>query len=133
MDEYDPSQAPDPAIWLELDESERLGLVLAYHLDAEADVFDLDNEDEGPNPTLHAVIHVTVENQLALGDETVLITLDRLLRQGLDRHDALHAIGAVLAEHIFDVMKVENDPPDMRRYYERLRKLTARRWRKGQY
>ena len=133
MDEYDPMQAPDPAVWLDLDEDERYALVLAYHLDNEGDVFDLDNDDEGPSATLHATIQATVENQLALGDEPVLITMDRLLRQGLDRHDALHAIGAVLAEDLFEVIGTDSPPDDMRRYYRRLRKLTARRWRKGTY
>jgi hypothetical protein len=28
---YDADQAPDPEIWLELDESERVELVMAYH------------------------------------------------------------------------------------------------------
>ena len=129
VEEYDPLQSPDPAIWLDRDEDQRHALVLAYHLENEGDVFDLDNDDEGPNTTLHATIQVVVENQLALGDETVLITMDRLLRQGLDRHDALHAIGAVL----FEVIRAERPQEDMRRYYRRLRKLTARRWRKGTY
>ena len=133
MEEYDPMQAPDPATWLDLDEDERHALVLAYHLENEGDVFDLDNDDEGPNPTLHANIHVAVENQLALDDKIVVIAMDRLLRQGLNRHDALHAIGAVLAEDLVEVIRAERHPEDMRRYHRRLRKLTARRWYKGQY
>jgi hypothetical protein len=49
-----------------------------------------------PNAQLHAVIHVVVENQLALGEEVVVETLARLQREGLGRHDGVHAIGSFL-------------------------------------
>jgi len=46
---------------------------------------------------MHGVAHVIVENQIAAGDSTVEpVTLARLMREGLDRHDAIHAIGSVL-------------------------------------
>jgi hypothetical protein len=42
-----------------------------------------------------------VEAQIALGDETPASRIaQRLIGEGLDRHDAIHAIGMVLAEHI---------------------------------
>jgi hypothetical protein len=54
-----------------------------------------------PNQRLHAAIHVAVENQIAMGDELpVHGVLDRLQAEGLDRHDAIHAIGSALAEHM---------------------------------
>lgn len=125
MDYYDPLQNPDPAKWQAIDESERIDLVVEYHQDS---------EDELPNEMVHASIHVAVENQLALGERPVQETLDRLMRQGLDRHDAIHAIGAVLGGFIHELLCGEQDTaPDMRCYYRRLKKLTAKRWRKGKW
>jgi hypothetical protein len=36
----------------------------------------------------------------------------RLIGEGLDRHDAIHAIGMVLAEHIYDVLKTTKSDRD---------------------
>lgn len=119
---YDPLKKPDANRWLKLDESERLRMVLAYHGNKK---FDL------PNENLHAVIHVVVENQVALGDETpVEATLKRMMSEGLDRHDAIHAVGSVLAAQIWDIMRGDaNDVgnPNLA-YADELRKLTAKRW-----
>ena len=91
---YDASKAPDPQEWLELDESERLDLVKRYHIRAKLPV--------GENERLHAAAHVIVENQVALGDVTVVpATLARLMREGLDRHDAIDAIASVLVGIFF--------------------------------
>ena len=82
-----------------------------------------------PNANLHSVTHVVVENQVLLGDETpVAATLDRLLGEGLSRHDAIHAIGTALAPVILDILKgeVRSDPNLV--YYQRLRELTAEGW-----
>ena len=46
-----------------------------------------------PNEQLHATFHVVVENQIALGDELpVRRAVDRLMAEGLDRHQAVHAV-----------------------------------------
>jgi hypothetical protein len=46
---------------------------------------------------LHAVMHVIIENQVALGDEVpAQRTLRRLMAEGLDRHQGIHAISSVL-------------------------------------
>ena len=88
MERYDPLKAPDPKEWLSLDEQERIDLVQDYHRRARVEL---------PNATGHAIAHVIVENQIALGDElAVERTLNRLVAEGLDRHDAIHAIGSVL-------------------------------------
>lgn len=82
-----------------------------------------------PNAKLHAITHVVVENQVLLGDETpVASTLERLRQEGLSRHDAIHAIGSVLAPVILDIIKgeVRSDPNVI--YYQGLRELTAERW-----
>ena len=124
MDSYDPDTPPVPADWLQTDEGERIELVSAYHRDRKVKL---------PNSQLHAVIHVVVENQLALGDEVVLRTLARLQAEGLGRHDALHAIGSVLSGYIYDLMREASDAKDVTyaRYLEGLEKLSASSWRAG--
>ena len=121
VDRYDPSKAPDAKEWLALDEQERSLLVEEYHRRARIDL---------PNVTLHASVHAVVENQLAANDEPVIRALGRLIKQGLSRHDAVHAIGSVVAQHIFDMLqKVEDTPETSRaRYYAAVERLTAAKW-----
>jgi hypothetical protein len=53
--------------------------------------------DNGVNPYLHAQIHSMVESQIALDHpREVRHGLDRLLRAGLSRHEAIHRIGEIL-------------------------------------
>ena len=122
LNRYDP-QAPDPAHWLELDERERLDRVEHYHRCARIDL---------PNSTLHATIHVAVENQLAAHDESAVRALARLMKEGLSRHDAVHAIGSLVAEQIYDLLKLKDSPEALRaRYDAALERLDAARWRDG--
>jgi len=117
---YDPHGSPDAAWWSVLPEEEQIDLVLEHHRKAGVRL---------PNANLHAVTHVVVENQVLLGDETpVASTLERLLGEGLSRHDAIHAIGTVLAPVILDILKgeIRSDPNLV--YYQRLRELTAESW-----
>jgi len=122
---YDADMSPDPEEWLELDESDRIDAVIDYHKRAKKPV--------GENNRLHAVAHVIVETQAAMGDATVVpATLDRLMREGLDRHDAIHAIGSVLAGIFFDVAKNPGKQVDNNEQYRReLAELTAASWRTG--
>jgi hypothetical protein len=124
MDRYDPDDAPIPAEWLSLDEGEQLFLIERYHRAARVRL---------PNPRLHATIHSIVENQLALDDQVVVRdTLQRLMAEGLSRHDAVHAIGSVLAAQIYDLLKSEPPPdPQHAAYYAALRRLTAQKWRES--
>jgi hypothetical protein len=120
MGQYDPDVVPDPKEWLALDEGERMLLVEKHHRRARTDL---------PNATLHATFHVIVENQLAENDEPVVRALARLIQEGLSRHDAIHAIGAVLAEHIFDTLKVMDTSDAAHvRYYAAVERLTAAKW-----
>jgi hypothetical protein len=89
---YDPAIAPDPVVWLELDEQERISLAERYHKATKVKL---------PNLTVHAVVHVIVENQIAEGVPSTVKAIARLMTEGLSRHDALHAIGAVVAEYFF--------------------------------
>lgn len=96
MDTYNPNQAPDPDEWNALDEGERMLLVKQDHKRKRIRL---------PNETAHATFHVVVENQVAMGEEmNVARTLQRLMSAGLDRHDAIHAIGFVLADHMRNLM-----------------------------
>jgi hypothetical protein len=121
---YDPHENPDPAEWLALDEAERIVLIGHHHREAGVKL---------PNLQLHAAIHAVVENQIAMGDQIpVRRTLERLLGEGLDRHDAIHAIGSVLASHLHAIMtKTELGPDPNDAYYRELESLTAERWRKS--
>jgi hypothetical protein len=125
-DRYNPEQAPDPDMWLELDEDERIELIQDFVEINETDV----QEDA---KKMHALIHVAVENQLAMAIEPVPATVARLVRQGLDRHDAVHAVGAVLSGDMYEMMKGATQPWNPQHYEERLKKLTAKRWRKGKW
>ena len=85
--------------------------------------------------TLHATIHVVVENQIALGEAVVIEALARLQAEGLTRHDAVHAVGMALAENIYELLKFpqgQTSDPNLE-YFDRLRHLTAAEWlRSGQ-
>jgi hypothetical protein len=126
MATYDPLDPPDPDAWEALDEQRRIDSVLDYHRHARIRL---------PNAKLHAVIHTTVENQAALGDEIpVLRTLERLMSEGLDRHDAVHAVGSVLVRHLHELLSrgdlaAGSDPN--RSYYAELERLTAEGWRRS--
>jgi len=120
MDTYDPLYPPDPQAWLDLDESERLVLVNEYHEST---------EDEAMSFSAHAAMHVIVENQLAEHLPSVEAALQRLQADGLDRHDAVHAIASVLAEHLYDIIQghsPEADPNEP--YYRALEKLSVATW-----
>ena len=122
MDSYDPERST--ADWLQMDEGERIELVSSYHRRKKIHL---------PNAQLHAVIHVVVENQVALGEEVVIETLARLQKEGLSRHDALHAIGSVLAADLYELMQESSEATGdaYRRYLDRLQKITAKNWRAG--
>ena len=123
MTRYDPLTGPNLDQWRSLSEDEQVDRVQEYHRAAGAEV---------PNERIHASLHVVVENQIALGDETpVADTLDRLMQEGLDRHEALHAIASVLASHVTRLLQqtdVSQGDPNTP-YYEGLRNLTAASWR----
>jgi hypothetical protein len=124
MNSYNPDAPPNSTDWLEIDEGDRIELVASYHRRQDVRL---------PNAQLHAVIHVIVENQLALAEPVVVETLDRLQGEGLSRHDALHAIGLVLAEDIYQLMQGDSEATTdvYNRYLGQLRKLTAANWRAG--
>lgn len=121
MKTYDPDAGPAATEWLAIDEAERIGLVESYHRRRRIEV---------PQLTLHATIHVVVENQIALAESVVIDTVARLQAEGLTRHDAVHAVGMVLAGQFYELLKAppadasDPNPP----YFDRLRRLTAAEW-----
>jgi hypothetical protein len=122
MQHYDPLEAPDPEGWLALDEQERIALVRDYHRSAGIRV---------PNATLHATLHAMVETQIALGDETpARRTAQCLMDEGLDRHEAIHAIGSELTEFIEKLPESDTDPNAP--YFAALERLTAQDGRRSQ-
>ena len=116
---YDADRAPDPATWLDLDESERLAAIEGAHHHAAA------GHPAMPNRRLHALLHMVVENQLAAGEPAeVKQTLRRLMDQGLSRHAALHALGTVVAGSMFDTVK-QQQPFHRARFLADLDRLHA--------
>ena len=121
MENYDPDKPIDPEEWMRLNEGERQYLVEQYHRKKRIKM---------PNARMHAMIYVVVENQVALGTEIqAQDTLSRLTREGLSRHDAVHAIGSVLAGHMFDLIKHGPKEKNVNAsYYRQLEELTAEGW-----
>jgi hypothetical protein len=119
---YDPLIAPDPEEWLSRDIAERIELVRNFHRVACIHL---------PDASIHSLIHVVVENQIAEREELpARRTAQRLMAEGLDRHEAVHAIGSALAEHIYDLLR---GPPleseSNTGYFAALERLSADDWR----
>jgi hypothetical protein len=124
MERYDPDKPVDPEEWTALDEGEREYLVERYHRK---------NRIKVPDLGMHAMFHVLVENQIALGDNIPAEkTLGRLIHEGLSRHEAIHAIASVAASHLFNLVKHGPASKDSNAdYYRQLEELTAEGWLKG--
>ncbi len=106
-----------------MDEAKRIALVESFHRRARIRL---------PNLTVHATLHTVVENQAALGDETpVQKTIERLIKEGIDRHEAIHAVAAVLTDLMSKALSGVSRPSDPNvPYFEALEKLTVDRWRR---
>jgi hypothetical protein len=114
-----------------MDEKERIDRVLAYHLRAGTG---------GPDKSMHATIHVMVENQIADHTLPVRRTALRLMAEGLDRHEAIHAIGTALIGNLADLArgaesaagKTDSRPDPNDPYFRELETLTSKGWRRGE-
>jgi hypothetical protein len=116
---YDPDKPVDAAEWLALDEGEQQLVVERYHKRARIRL---------PSRRVHAIIHAAIETQVAQGHAAASRALERMLADGLDRHDAVHAVGSVMAKHMFDIMK-HGQSFDEKAYATDLDALSAERWR----
>ena len=121
MEQYDPLVPVSADDWFATDEEQRITLVESYHRE---------NGPEIPNLRMHAVVHVVVENRLAEGDRATTDALERLRGEGLDRHDAVHAIGTVVLDELqaaVDGGREEGESGEDR-LTRRLDELTAEAW-----
>jgi hypothetical protein len=90
---YNPEQDQDPDEWLSLEPDEAFLVIEAYHRKNPS------SDDLYPAP-LHSIMHAMVETQLAMDIPPVREAFERLKHTGLDRHAAVHTIGAKLMSHI---------------------------------
>jgi hypothetical protein len=123
MRRYDPDHAPNPEQWLALDEQARIRLAEEHHRLGRIKL---------PNLEAHALFHAIVENQLAENLEPVVRAMARLMAEGLTRHESVHAIASVVAEHVHDLFNAKADADDSQAIYNAaVERLTARNWRGG--
>ena len=124
MKHYDPETAPNPEEWLKLDERERIQLAERCHRKARVKI---------PSVEAHAIFHAIVENQIAEGHAPVARAMQRLAREGLSRHEALHAIGSLVADYIYDVMNTNDRSladTAQARYDAAVERITVKEWRR---
>jgi alkylhydroperoxidase/carboxymuconolactone decarboxylase family protein YurZ len=63
---------------------------------------------DGANPFAHIAIHQVIANQIAnRNPPQTAETLEALMQAGYTRHEAIHAIGAILAQEIFEILRDE--------------------------
>ena len=84
---YDPDQDVQARVRLALAPTERLRVILNYHVQAGV---------AGKRSKGHALRHCDVENRLATGHRPTVDALGRLCAMGLSRHDAIHQIADLL-------------------------------------
>jgi len=125
MKEYDALIEPEPEIWLKLSEDERILLIENYVENNETNI-------EKEALIIHSSIHMVVENQLAENLEPTKETYNRLIRQGLNRHETIHAIGTAVTNDIYNMLQNKTKFNE-KTYKNRLRKLTAKKWKKGKF
>ena len=118
-----PSRRPMPKGGWRWDDGERIERVQAWHRKARVRL---------PNAKVHAVLHTVVETQIAMKLPAVTGAMARLMAEGLDRHEAVHAVGSVLITHIADLLadKTAGGDPN-EKYYAELDQLTAESWRRA--
>jgi hypothetical protein len=118
---YDAERAPAPDEWVAIDDSSKLAAIEAHHRALGAVV-----------PRTHAALHLIVENQLAGNDPPeARAAFDRLVGEGLDRHEAIHALGSVVAAAIWNVTR-HGAPVDRDAMVRALAGLRADDWRSEQ-
>jgi hypothetical protein len=84
-------------------------------------------EQDGTNPILHITMHQIIETQIAKDDPPETDeTLNRLMAQGTTRHDAIHQIGAVFTEELYQVLKHQREF-NSARYIKKLGRLGKQR------
>jgi len=122
---YDPDKAPNSSEWLAIDEQERIRLAQNYHAAARI---------KTPNPKAHALYHAIVENQIAQGHGPSCRAVERLQREGLTRHESIHAVASIVAETTYDLVRAPQSSASgnelQRAMNSKLESLTAADWRR---
>ena len=119
LTKYDPDRAPDAERWRAQNEMELMDIVQRYHRRAGIRL---------PDERVHAALHVMVENQVALGAQTpVGEAVNRLMGEGMSRHDAIHAVGAILDKHVFRAHST-GVPVSRDAYYADIRAVNKEDW-----
>ena len=123
MREFDRERTPDPQQWLALDEQLRISLVEHFHRASRIDALKV---------KAHGALHAIVENRIALPHAPVVRAIERLAKQGLSRHDSIHAIAWVLAQRFHEA--ADSPAADAvsnvgARYDAAIERLTAAGWR----
>lgn len=118
---YDADSDAHVATWSSRSEDDRIESVAAYHR--------VRRLPEGEKRRLHAAFHVVVENQIADGDPpAVAETVRRLQAEGVSRHAAVHAVGAVLVEHVHRSL-AKRRPIDVPALEREIRAIDSADWR----
>ncbi len=82
-----------------------------------------DYSEESSQARVHVAMHTAVENQIRLNTPPeAREALDRLMAQGMSRHDAIHAIAGLLAGQLWHVLK-ERKECDKEAYAREIDKL----------
>lgn len=120
---YNPEIAPEPKSWLAMPEMERMRVIKNYHVESRIKL---------PSVKTHAAIHVVVENQIAIGYGPSKRAIVRLQAEGLSRHEALHAIGTVVAELYFNAAmspQVGESQDPQTQLKNAIENLSAKQWK----
>jgi hypothetical protein len=108
---------------LDLSEEETILATKKYHDDHEPKM------DEGSS-IIHAAMHAVIETQIAMIDPPqVHRTFTKLIDAGLDRHDAIHIVGSVLAEQLYHLMELQKSA-QYNPYGRSLGELDIKKWKK---
>jgi len=84
-------------------------------------------EVDGVSPMAHLRMHAVVEGMLDGGTADVKAAFEKLLATGIERHHAVHIVGAIFMEYYFEAAKEiqRGDPSDKaeRKFTRSLRKI----------
>jgi hypothetical protein len=87
------------------------------------DIYQVLNHPGDEDPFYHVVVHSILEQQAEMNSpEEVGDALQHLLKKGASRHEAVHAMGVILADEMFEMLRNQK-PFDNDRYRQRLGKF----------
>jgi hypothetical protein len=109
-----------------MSEDEQIYVVSRYHRR---------RRPRAPKPEFHVAVHVIVETQIAQDDPALVApTVARLQAEGLDRHQAVHAVATILTPLLASAGNESMSSEELAKAYdEGLARMTAERWRRQEY